>query len=244
MANSYTFTTIAEGDILHDSKSPWNFLPTSLKQHKGVLMWTAPGYATYGTTPTNDTIQYSACAVYCYKLEEKIVLPPNIKRISQEHNLPEFKRSYIAQYKNAAATIDHYHKTHASDNRNFTNAVSNWRDTCDKLVENPHFAEGWDLPAFFIFYADSTDTAIDNFFKRQEALQPGKSALWKKRQQHAEEMHKAWEQMSLYVTSPNNIPFPKSVWYHKFFIVNVQKQPDLWKSYFVNTNFSEWGKIE
>jgi hypothetical protein len=57
-------------------------------------------------------------------------------------------------------------------------------------------------------------------------------------------MHKAWEQMSLYVTSPNNIPVPKSVWYHKFFIVNVQKQPDLWKSYFVNTNFSEWGKIE
>ena len=107
MANPYQFTEIAQGDILNDPKYPHNILPTSLKQQEGELMWTAPGYATYGTTPTNDAIQYSGCVVYCYKLEDKLVLPPNIQRISQEPNIPESKRSYIAQYKNAAATIDH-----------------------------------------------------------------------------------------------------------------------------------------
>ena len=242
MANPYDFTRIAEGDILYDPKAPQNFLPTGLKQQGGILTWTAPGYATYGTTPTNNDILYSSCAVYTYKLEEKIILPPNIQKIADESNTTKYKKNYLAQYKNAAATIDHYFKTNAADDQNFARAVSNWKETCNKLVENPYFTDGWDLPASFPFYSNASTKAYKDFFKKQETLQP--ESPWKKRLQHAENMHNAWEQMFFYVISPNEIPFPKSLWYHKYFIVYTRKQPDLWTNYFNNTCFSDWGKIE
>jgi len=151
MANPYDYITIAEGDILHDPRSPHNFLPTSLKQQGGQLLWTAPGYATYGTTPTNNDIMYSSYATYCYKLEEKVVLPPNLQKIHQGENATDSKKQYISQYKNAAATIDHYFKTNPPNDRDFENAISNWKTTCDNLLENPYFADEWDLPAFFPF---------------------------------------------------------------------------------------------
>ena len=95
MANPYDYITIAEDDILHDPRSPHNFLPTSLKQQGGQLLWTAPGYATYGTTPTNNDIMYSSYATYCYKLEEKVVLPPNLQKIHQGENATYSKNSIL-----------------------------------------------------------------------------------------------------------------------------------------------------
>mmetsp|Transcript_28629 Transcript_28629/g.40992 ORF Transcript_28629/g.40992 Transcript_28629/m.40992 type:complete len:117 (+) Transcript_28629:514-864(+) len=111
MANPYDFITIAKGEINHDPRSPHNFLPTNLKQQDGVLLWTAPSYATYGTTPTNNNIMYSSCAVYCYKLEQGIALPPNMQKILERSDITDSQKNYIAQFKNAAATIDHYFKT-------------------------------------------------------------------------------------------------------------------------------------
>ena len=169
MASPYDFITIAEGDILHDPRSPHNFLPVSLKQQRGTLQWTAPGYATYGTTPTNDCIQYSSCAVYCYKLEQTVVLLPNMQKIYESNSsIANSHKSYIAQFKNAAATIDHYFKTNLPNDRTFERAISEWKNTCDKLVENPHFTNGWDLPAFFPFYTDACTTAFTNFFNRKK----------------------------------------------------------------------------
>ena len=112
MANPYDFVTITEGEINHDPISPHNFLPTSLKQQDGELLWTAPGYATYAATPTNNNIMYSSYAIYCYKLENGITLPPNLQKILEKDNITEAHKNYIAQFKNAAATIDHYFKTH------------------------------------------------------------------------------------------------------------------------------------
>lgn len=244
MANPYDFTTTARGDILHHPKSPHNFLPTSLKQHEGDLIWTAPGYATYGATPTNDTILYSSCAVYCYKLEQSIILPQNMQRISEETNITDAKKSYIAQYRNAAATIDHYFKTNQPNDRFFERAISEWKSTCDKLIKNPHFADGWNLPAFYPFYTDACDNAITNFFTKQKENNPNDLTLWTKRMQHAKEMHVAWQQMFLYVTSPNNIAFPKCLWYHKFFYVYETRQSELWRSFFDGNNFSDLAKIE
>ena len=177
MASPYDFITIAEGDILHDPRSPHNFLPVSLKQQRGTLQWTAPGYATYGTTPTNNDIQYSSCAVYCYKLEQTIVLPTNMQKIYESSNIADFHKSYIAQFKNAAATIEHYFKTNLPDDRTFENAISEWKETCDKLVGNPYFTDGWDLPAFYPFYTDASLDALTNFFNEQKKLSVNNHSL-------------------------------------------------------------------
>jgi len=244
MANPYDYITIAEGDILHDPRSPHNFLPTSLKQQGRKLLWTAPGYATYGSTPTNNDIMYSSCATHAYKLEEKIILPPNMQKICEKNTITDHQKHYIAQYKNAAATIDHYFKTNSPNNRNFENAISNWKETCDELVENPYFTDGWDLPAFFPFYTNACEAAYKNFFNKKKQAQPDKSSLWNSRLQHADQMHDAWIQMFSHVTSPNNTPFPKCLWYHKYYYVYKKQQPELWESFYHDTSFSEWGKIE
>ena len=95
MANPYDYITIVEGDILHDPRSPHNFLPTSLKQQGRKLLWTAPGYATYGSTPTNNDIMYSSCATHAYKLEEKIILPPNMQKICEKNTITTTKNTIL-----------------------------------------------------------------------------------------------------------------------------------------------------
>ena len=245
MANPYDFVTIARGDLLHDPRGPENFLPTSLchKDHK--LSWTRPGYATYGTTPTNNDIQYSSCAVYCFKLEQNVILPPNLQKLASEADTPNYKKHYIAQYKNAAATIDHYHRTNIPNDHTFADAISNWKQTCDALTENPFFNDGWDLPAFFPFYDFACSTACANFFKNKiQENNPNNSRLWNKRHKHANEMLDAWKQFYLFISSPNHIPFPKCLWYHKYFIIHEQKEAEVWSNYFKNTNFSTWGNPE
>jgi len=244
MANPYSFIATARADVLHHPIAPDNYLPTSLRQHEQKLLWTRPGYATYGLTPTNNAIQYSSCAVYCYKLEQNVTLPPNLERISLESNPPEFKKAYIAQYRNAAATIDHYHKSNMANDQAFAQAVSNWKQTCNELTENPFFNEGWELPAFFPFYDNACTSAILEFFKEQRENDRNNLALWTKRQKHADEMYNAWKEFYLFVSSPNFLPFPKCLWYHKHFIIHERKEKNLWESYFHNSNFSTWGKTE
>lgn len=237
MANPYSFIAIAEGDISNDPRSPWSFLPTSLEQHEGSLLWTKPGYATYATTPTNDNIQYSSCAVYCYKLEQTVFLPPNMQKIDESNNAEASHKSYIAQYKNASATVEHYFKTHLPDNRNFERAILEWKETCDNLIENPHFSDGWDLPAFYPFYTEACLNALTNFFDKQKNTRDANIPLWNKRHEHATRMYNTWKQMFLYVTLPNNIPFPKCLWYHKFFYIHKIHQPETWKSFFEGTDY-------
>ena len=244
MASPHSFIRIAEGDILYDPKNPWSFLPTSLKQHEGALMWTAPGYATYGTTPTNHRIQYSSCAVYCYKLEQTVILPPNLQKIHESRNIASFHKSYIAQFRNATATIEHYFKTNLPNDRSFENAIQEWKQTCDKLVDNPFFSDGWDLPAFYPFYTDESTKALEYFFDKNKEAAPDKSTLWERRHRSAREMHDAWRQLYQYVTSPNNIPFPKSLWYHKFFYIHKRNLPEVWKEYFDGTTFNDLANIE
>jgi hypothetical protein len=207
-------------------------------------MWTAPGYATYGTTPTNDRIQYSSCAVYCYKLEQTVILPPNLQKIHESRNIASFHKSYIAQFRNATATIEHYFKTNLPDDRSFENAIQEWKQTCDKLVDNPFFSDGWDLPAFYPFYTDESTKALEYFFDKNKEAAPDKSTLWERRHRSAREMHDAWRQLYQYVTSPNNIPFPKSLWYHKFFYIHKRNLPEVWKEYFDGTTFNDLANIE
>lgn len=75
---------------------------------------------------------------------------------------------YIAQYRTSAATIEYIHQKRDPDCPTMKKVVKNWKKTCDKLVEDPHFGKGWKLPAFFPIYSAFCYSAIDKFFDDQE----------------------------------------------------------------------------
>jgi len=61
----------------------------------------------------------------------------------------------------------------------------NWKLTCDKLVLDPHFSDGWRLPAFFPIYLAFYKAAIDEFFHEQKKLHHHLSSMMEEQWQHA-----------------------------------------------------------
>jgi len=79
--------------------------------------------------PSNNEILNSSCAVYTYKLEEKVLLPPTCKKPLTRVLSLNIRKHCFPQCKNAAATINHYLKTNTPNDQNFAKAISNWKGT-------------------------------------------------------------------------------------------------------------------
>jgi len=73
------------------------------------------------------------------KLGEKIALPPNIKRLSETPNLTDHQEIYIAKFRTSAATIEYTRQKKNRTCPTMKKVYKNWKATCDKLVNDPHF---------------------------------------------------------------------------------------------------------
>lgn len=201
MANPYDFITTTRGDIFHHPRSPHNFLPPPASSNTKEIF--------FGQPPLCNLWSYTNQWYHpVFILHHLLLQTWTIHHPSPEHakifgtaNITDAQKSYIAQYKNTAATIYHYFKTNLPNDRSFERMISEWKSACNKLIENPHFTDGWDLPAFYPFYMDACDKAITDFFMKQKEAHPNKLTFCTKRMQHAKEMHIAWQQMFLYIPS-------------------------------------------
>ena len=235
MASPYNFTTIAEREL----DDPDIFLPTSMQFEGDEIIWTKPGYATYRGTPVNQEMADST--ILCDP--SSVILPPNLERISKSQNPTDHQKRYIHNYKFAAACIDHWKRTKHPDENILADAITVWKNTCDKLTTNPFFSEGWYLPAFFPIYSYQCVAGYQNFFAAPPILQPNKQpTFWSKQVQQANEMYCSWEALYYHVTSQKCIPFPKCLWYHKYNYIHLRNQADTWKLFFNNNTFSGWGR--
>jgi len=234
MASQYNFTTIAEREL----DDPDAFLPTSLRFEGEQVFWTKPGYATYRGTPNNPEMADST--ILC---DPSIVaLPPNMRKISESGNITEHQQRYIHDYKFAAATIDHWKQSKHPEEDTLTDAITIWKRTCDKLVASPFFDYGWLIPAFFPIYSYQCFAGIQFFFNVAPHLHPNKpKSFWKQQTAEAKKMFDHWEALYHCVASEKLLPFPKCLWYHKYHYVFQRNQPEIWREFFKDTPFGEWG---
>ena len=127
---------------MSEPNAPHNFLPKYLGVVEGKLGWTAPSYAPFLDIPIAGEYLAASLIVSCTKLGEKVTLPPNLKRLSETPNLTEHQQVYIAQYRTSAATIEYIHQKKDPNCPTMKKIVKNWKKTCNKLVEDPHFGDG------------------------------------------------------------------------------------------------------
>mmetsp|Transcript_7900 Transcript_7900/g.11465 ORF Transcript_7900/g.11465 Transcript_7900/m.11465 type:complete len:238 (-) Transcript_7900:191-904(-) len=234
MASPHSFTTIAEREL----NDPDAFLPTSMRYEGQDIIWTKPGYATYRGTPSNHEMADST--ILCNP--DRVILPPNLDRISKSKNATEHQKRYVHDFKFAAASIDHWKESKHPNEVILADAISIWKTTCDKLTTNPYFTEGWYLPAFYPIYSYQCAAGIQIFFETAPVFHPDKKpTFWKKQIEQSEEMFNSWEALYYHVTSGECIPFPKCLWYHKYHYIHQRKQADTWKRFFNNSSFKEWG---
>jgi hypothetical protein len=118
-------------------------------------------------------------------------------------------------------------------------AFENWKKTCDKLMKDPHFGAGWDLPAYFPVYSAFCSAAIKDFFLKQKELYPSYSAFFDRQCSKATTLHSAWEDMFVHVTSPQCVPFARCLWYQKFHVVHELRQPEMWRNFFEEGDSSD-----
>mmetsp|Transcript_13495 Transcript_13495/g.19357 ORF Transcript_13495/g.19357 Transcript_13495/m.19357 type:complete len:175 (-) Transcript_13495:2257-2781(-) len=148
----HTFITFTEGEILHAPSSPFSFLPTALTYQGGEWDWNSPAYATFADTPMTEKLLHAALVVVANKLEERVVLPSNVRQLSESANASDHQKLFVAQYRTSAAIYGYWvHLVHANS-APMVKALKNWRATCNKLVTSPHFSKGWTVPAFFPVY--------------------------------------------------------------------------------------------
>jgi hypothetical protein len=243
MTDNLDFVAIAKKQI-YEPNSPDNFLPT----HYGIVRmgpgftrhgcfqngWIAPSYATFGDIPVVGEFLTASLMVRNYRLDELVILPPNMKGVFEAATLTEHQEKYISQYKDAAAIIDFIIRTRQFNDAMMLHAFENWKETCDNLLKNPHFGIGWELPAYFPVYSAFCSAAIEEFFAKKKELHPCPccSAFFDRQYRHAIELHLVWEDMFVRYTSPLCVPFTKCLWYHKFHVVHELRQPEVWIDYF------------
>ena len=202
----------------------------------GKLGWTRPSYAPIYDIPVTGPYLEASKIVDYLKLGERVVLPPNLKKLSETPNLTDHQEVYIAQYRTTAATIEYIRQKQDPVCPTMKKIVKNWKTTCDKLVADPHFGEGWKLPAFFPIYSASCYSAIKQFFDAQKELYPQLAGMLEEQRLHAVEQHEAWEGVFIHVTSLYWVPFPRCVWYQKFFVTQELRRPDIWRRFFEEDN--------
>jgi len=246
MTDHLDFVAIAKKQI-YEPNTPRNFLPTYLRlvrvghrwpggwQHG----WIAPAYATFGDIPVVGEFLSVSLIVQSARLNEQVILPPYMKELFEASNLTEQQEKYISQYKDAAAIIDFVGRTRHPNDATMLHAFENWKETCDKLMENPHFGAGWDLPAYFPVYSAFCSAAIKDFFHKQKELCPSCSAFYDRQYRQATELHRAWEGNFVHYTSPHCVPFARCLWYHKFHVVHELRQPEMWRNFFEEGDSSD-----
>jgi hypothetical protein len=237
MSNPRSFCTIAKHELDH----PNSFLPSGLRYRGEDLLWTTNAYATWKDT---QLIREAATpsAVPEQNTDGNIALPPTMAKISSSKTILPIQYEYIEEYKHAHAILETWAATYP-DNPHAESTLNIWRETCDKLLENPNFTQGWHLPAFYPFYSYQCMASIESFFTTNRILHPNKGAFWDKQDFVARTMFSAWEPTYFMVCAAKRTPFPKCLWYHKYQYVHVRKQPQIWTSFFQDSPFATWGRI-
>ena len=212
--------------------APESFHPRFLVTTDEGLGWTSPSYAHMMDIPIVGEYLVAACVVQCAELDEKIKLPPNMKKLSESDNLAEYEEVYLAQYRTSAAILEYLRQKKFPDCPTTRKVLKNWKLTCDKLVLSPYFGKGWKLPAFFPLYSGACKEAIDEFFELKKVSHPHLAVRMEEHRQHAMEQHYAWEKSFLRETSPQLVPFPRCLWYQKYHTIYELNLPDVWKVLF------------
>ena len=236
MSTPHSYCTIAKREL----DEPESFLPTGLRYRDEELLWTTNAYATWRDTQIiNETARLSTLR----NVNDTITaLPPNMDRISNNSTVPLYKEEYIQEYKHANAVLEEWIAEYRNDLL-AGNALIIWKETCDKLLQNPNFTQGWHLPAFYPFYSYQCMASIENFFATNQSIYPNREKFWNKQALIANTMFSAWEPTYYTVCSAKRTPFPKCLWYHKYQYVHVRKQPQMWTNFFHDSPFSTWGRI-
>mmetsp|Transcript_1621 Transcript_1621/g.2496 ORF Transcript_1621/g.2496 Transcript_1621/m.2496 type:complete len:208 (-) Transcript_1621:1137-1760(-) len=207
MTDHLDFVAIAKKQI-YEPNTPRNFLPKYLDLTRVELGWTAP----FGDIPVVGELLSASLMVQSAKLNDQVILPPYMRELFEASNLTKHQENYISQYKNAAAIIDFIGRTSHPGDASMLLAFENWKQTCDKLMKNPYFGVGWDLPAYFPVYSAFCSAAIKDFFLKQKELYPSYSAFFDRQCSKATTLHSAWEDMFVHVTSPQCVPFARCLW--------------------------------
>jgi hypothetical protein len=92
------FVSCAEGEVLHKPEGAQCFLPTSLSYQEGEWIWRFSEYATVYDTPITDKLMDAALVVMRDKLEAKVVLPTNMRMLTEQFYLPEWHTTYVNQF--------------------------------------------------------------------------------------------------------------------------------------------------
>jgi hypothetical protein len=71
-----------------------------------------------------------------------------MESLSTSNTALPFQGEYIQEFRYASAKLDSWKKKYENDYLAET-TVRIWKETGEKLMESPHFAEGWHLPAFY-----------------------------------------------------------------------------------------------
>lgn len=167
----------------------------------------APAYAPILDIPIVGECLAASCVVQCVELSEKIKLPPNMKKLLESKNLMEHEEVFLAQYQTSAATLEYLWQKKFPDCPTMLKVFKNWKMTCNKLVSDPHFDNGWRLPAFFLVYLAFCKEAIDEFFELKKKSHPHLAIKMEEHWQHAMEQHYVWEDTFLLETSLHLVPF-------------------------------------
>ena len=218
--------------LTHDPTAPENFHPRFLVTTDEGLGWTAPSYTHMLDIPIVGEYLVAACVVQWAELNEKTELPPNMKKLSESESLAEHEEVYLAQYRTSAATLEYLRQKKFPGCPTMRKVLKNWRMTCDKLVLNPYFGEGWKLPAFFPLYSGACKEAINEFFDLKKVSHPHLAVRMEEHRQHAMEQQYTWENTFLCETAPQLVPFPRCLWYQKYHTIYELNRPDLWEIFF------------
>ena len=125
-------------------------------------------------TPITDDLLHAALVSMGDNLAENVVLPPNIKLLSENADLLDCFKAFIGDFSKFSAIYQCWAMSEYEGNATMVRAFKNWVATCDQLVVNPHFMTGWKLPAFFPVYKMYCEGACREFFDLQRELYPHK----------------------------------------------------------------------
>jgi len=226
------FTDLASRLIYDNPSAPENYHPRYLTVTEGGLGWTAPAYAQMLDIPLFNEYMIAAYLAQGSAFVERVSLPPNLRRLSESSNKSRHEESYLNHFRTSAAALDCFRRKSFPNCPTMLALFKNWEQTCDKLVADPRFGDGWKLPAFFPLYSVTCKEAIDEFFGMKKISHPHLAVRWEEHRQHAAEQHYAWKETFRLKTSLHLVPFPRCLWYQKYHMIYEIDRPDLWEALF------------
>ena len=228
MSELPNFVDLADKLTCHPS-APENFHPRHLVFTSEGLGWTEPAYAQMLDIPVfGEYVNSVNNMIEGSDLGDMIILPPNLKKLSESANVTEHEEFYLDHFRTSAVALDCLRRNNFPECPTMLKVFKNWAQTCDKLVSNPRFGDGWNLPAFFPLYAVTCKDAIDEFFELKKVSHPHLAVKMEEHRQHAMEQHCVWEGIFLRQTSPELVPFPRCLWYQKYHTIYELNLPHVW----------------